>query len=82
MDLRGDGVDVIIARVESAVASYPHSSAYRMWPGPNSNTFTAWIGRSVPELGLTLPPTAIGKDYRCSVGTTTSGGGLYQPPAE
>jgi hypothetical protein len=34
-----------------------------MWPGPNSNTFTAWVGRAVPELAMDLPPTAIGKDY-------------------
>ena len=34
-----------------------------MWPGPNSNTFTAWIARAVPELELNLPSTAIGKDY-------------------
>ena len=34
-----------------------------MWPGPNSNTFTAWIGRAVPELEIDLPATAIGKDY-------------------
>jgi len=82
VDLRGDGVDAIIAGGESAVASYPYPSAYRIWPGPNSNTFTAWVGRSVPELKLTLPPTAIGKDYRCAVDTTVSGGGLYQPSAE
>ena len=30
---------------------------------PNSNTFIAHIGRSVPELHLDLPPTAIGKDF-------------------
>ena len=34
-----------------------------MWPGPNSNTFTAWVARAVPELEVDLPPTAIGKDY-------------------
>ena len=34
-----------------------------MYPGPNSNTFTAWVGRLIPELKLDLPPTAIGKDY-------------------
>ena len=33
------------------------------WPGPNSNTFVAWLGREVPELRLTLPSTAIGKDF-------------------
>ena len=36
--------------------------------GPNSNTFMAWIARRVPELGLDLPSTAIGKDY---LGPTT-----------
>ncbi len=46
-----------------AVAAYPFKRAYRTWPGPNSNTFTAAVGRAVPELGLDLPPTAIGKDY-------------------
>jgi hypothetical protein len=63
VDLRGEGVDALIARVEAAIAAYPYRSEYRTWPGPNSNTFTAHIGRAVPELRLDLPPTAIGKDY-------------------
>jgi hypothetical protein len=63
VDVRGDGVDALIARVEAAVASYPYPASYRTWPGPNSNTFVAHVGRAVPELRLTLPPTAIGKDY-------------------
>jgi len=62
-DLRGDGVDEVIARIEAAVASYPHAGVYRIWPGPNSNTFVAHIVRAVPELRVDLPPTAIGKDY-------------------
>ncbi len=63
VDRRGDGVDALIVRVEDAVAAYPYPSSYRAWPGPNSNTFTAYVGRAVPELGLHLPPTAVGKDY-------------------
>jgi hypothetical protein len=63
VDLRGDGVDDVVTRVEAAIAAYPYSASYRTWPGPNSNTFTAWVGRQVPELRLRLPPTAIGKDY-------------------
>ncbi len=62
-DLRGDGVDELITRVEAAVAAYPYPATYRTWPGPNSNTFTAYVGRAVPELRLRLPPTAVGKDY-------------------
>ncbi len=79
VDLRGEGVDAVIARVEAAVAAYPYPSSYRTWPGPNSNTFTAWVGREVPELRLKLPPTAIGKDYLPNgdvVGRTPSGTGV------
>jgi len=63
VDRRGAGVDELIAKVEAAVLAYPYPHSYRLWPGPNSNTFTAFVGRAVPELKLDLPPTAIGKDY-------------------
>lgn len=63
VDVRGPHVEALIEKVEAAVASYPYGDSYRMWPGPNSNTFTAHVGRAVPELRLELPPTAIGKDY-------------------
>ncbi len=63
VDRRGEGVEELIDKIEAAVRSYPHAEDYSTWPGPNSNTFTAYIGRQVPELGLDLPPTAIGKDY-------------------
>lgn len=63
VDRRGDGVDALITRIEAAVQAYPYPSSYRTWPGPNSNTFTAYVGRAVPELRLDLPATAIGKDF-------------------
>jgi len=62
-DLRGPGVDDIIRRIDIAAKSYPYMNDYRVWPGPNSNTFTAHVARAIPELKLDLPPTAIGKDY-------------------
>jgi hypothetical protein len=37
--------------------------SYHSWPGPNSNTFVAWVARSVPQLGLDVPANAIGKDF-------------------
>lgn len=63
LDLRGAEAAAVIDRIETAVATYPYQDSYTAWPGPNSNTFIAHIGRQVPELALRLPPTAIGKDY-------------------
>jgi uncharacterized protein DUF3750 len=63
VDRRGEGVDALIARVRAAVQAYPYPASYWTWPGPNSNTFTAYLGRAVPELRLDLPATAIGKDF-------------------
>ena len=63
LDRRGPDVEPLIDRIEQAVSDYPYEGEYRAWPGPNSNTFTAFVARQVPELRLDLPPTAIGKDY-------------------
>ena len=63
VDLRGEQATQAIPRIEAAVASYPFVHEYGLWPGPNSNTFTAHVGREVPELALDLPTTAIGKDF-------------------
>lgn len=74
----GDGVDALIERIDRVARAYPYARRYLAWPGPNSNTFTAHVARCVPELGLDLPPTAIGKDYlgaRC-IGPAPSGRGM------
>jgi Protein of unknown function (DUF3750) len=62
-ELRGEAATRAIQKIFDAVATYPYPNDYRLWPGPNSNTFTAYVGRQVPELRLDLPATAIGKDY-------------------
>jgi len=60
---RGTDVDDLIRRIDAAALTYPYAREYRVWPGPNSNTFIAHVLRAVPELSADLPPTAIGKDY-------------------
>ena len=75
----GADVDALIARLHSAARAYPHQHEYRLWPGPNSNTFIAYLGRAAPELHLDLPPTAIGKDYlpeAALLASAPSGGGV------
>jgi len=62
-ELRGADAEAVIDRLDAAVARYPYAGQYRVWPGPNSNTFTAFVLRELPELRADLPPTAIGKDY-------------------
>jgi Protein of unknown function (DUF3750) len=79
VDRRGPEVDALIDRLEAAIARYPYPEEYRTWPGPNSNTFVAYLGRQVPELGLDMPPTAVGKDYLDNGGPfarTPSGSGF------
>ncbi len=78
LDLRGDDTEAVIDDIEAAVAAYPHANEYRLWPGPNSNTFTAFVARAVPALMLDLPPTAIGKDYLSDtiIAGTPSGTGI------
>lgn len=63
VDVRGGVVDEVIKKIDKAAKTYPYKNTYSVWPGPNSNTFIAWIGRLVPELRIDLPPTAIGKDW-------------------
>lgn len=62
-EFRGEGVDQLISDVDKAAKTYPWPDSYKAFPGPNSNTFTAWIGRQVPGLGLDLPFSAIGSGY-------------------
>jgi hypothetical protein len=65
-DVKGAQAEALIPRIEAAIKDYPYSNYgdYVIWPGPNSNTFVAAMLRAVPELGATLPPNAVGRDYR------------------
>jgi len=65
LSLRGEKAAALIPEIEAAIGSYPHSSrgGYTIWPGPNSNSFVAHVLRQVPELGIVLPPNAVGRDY-------------------
>ena len=63
--LRGQAAEDLIPKVEQAITTYPFSQpgAYRVWPGPNSNSFVAYVIDAVPELGARLPSNAVGRDF-------------------
>ena len=65
-DIRGEQAASAIPKIEAAVKSYPYAGygSYRVWPGPNSNTFTATVLRAAPELAVAMPPEAVGRDFR------------------
>jgi hypothetical protein len=80
LDIKGAQAQALIPRIDAAIKAYRYANNgdYRMWPGPNSNTFIAAVLRAVPELGVTLPPNAVGRDYRDwpYLGLTDSGTGV------
>lgn len=59
----GDEAQTLVEEIRLAAESYPFPNDYKMWPGPNSNSFVAWIALEVPELGLDLPAKAIGQSW-------------------
>lgn len=63
LDMRGEKAEELIPQIYREVERYNYQYRYTMWPGPNSNSFVAEIGRRVPALQLDLPATAIGKDF-------------------
>jgi hypothetical protein len=79
-DISGAEAEKLIPRIERTVKAYDYSQTgdYRIWPGPNSNSFIAAILRTVPELCVNLPSNAVGRDFRYGLylGQTDSGTGL------
>ncbi len=65
VEIKGAEAERLIPQVEAAITAYVHGEpgGYRIYPGPNSNTFVAHVLRSVPDLGAVLPPDAVGRDY-------------------
>lgn len=62
-DIRGELAERLIPQIHKAIYEYPYPNRYDLWPGPNSNTLPAYIGRKIPELQLVMPADAIGKDF-------------------
>ena len=56
VDIRGEKAVALIPKVRNAIRAYDYGrfGDYRIWPGPNSNTFTAAVLRAVPEIEVTF----------------------------
>lgn len=58
----GEAARKLLSVLGAAFQAYPYRDRYRPWPGPNSNTFAAWVLR---QAGIQFPLhwKAIGKGY-------------------
>ncbi len=63
LSIEGKQAEVLIPKLQDVVSVYPWANEYSLFPGPNSNTFPAWVGKQIPELGLNMPFRAIGSGY-------------------
>jgi hypothetical protein len=79
-DLRGEAAEAMLPKIDAAIQQYQYRNAgdYRLWPGPNSNTFVAAVLRAIPEIAVAMPANAIGRDFRPLpyVGPSDSGTGV------
>lgn len=66
--LVGDKAESLIPQIAKAVHQYPYAKTYYAWPGPNSNTFIAYVLAQVPALNFIMPYNALGRDYGWSWG--------------
>jgi hypothetical protein len=66
-----------LADVMARSSEYPDRGRYLAWPGPNSNTYIAWVLRRA-GVAADLEPRAIGKDYLglAGVAISTTGTGV------
>jgi hypothetical protein len=64
-EVSGAQAAALIPRIEASIAAYPYAArgAYTVWPGPNSNSFVAWVVRNTEGFSAELPPVAVGKDW-------------------
>ncbi|WP_417877161.1 DUF3750 domain-containing protein [Vibrio sp.] len=63
LSIQGEKAQQLIPQIQRIVEHYPYADEYTLFPGPNSNTFPAWVGQQIPELNLDMPFRAIGSGY-------------------
>lgn len=51
-----------LSEVLNRVKTYPHCGKYRLWPGPNSNSFVAWVLREA-GIEFELDPRGVGRNF-------------------
>ncbi len=61
---RGKDAERLVKALYLSWDTYPYQRTYRALPGPNSNTYVAWVLRQA-NISYPLPWRAIGKNFHC-----------------
>ena len=58
--IEGPAAEALIPKIRPPWRAIPTTASgdYSVWPGPNSNSFVAYVLAAIPEAGIALPPTA------------------------
>ena len=59
----GEEAGRLMQIIQATPEEYPHRNRYWPWPGPNSNTYVAWVLQRAGFTGV-LGRRALGKNYR------------------
>ncbi len=62
--ITGDDAIHLIKILKKESPRYIYKNKYKMFPGPNSNTYAQFIINNSPELKINLPWNAFGKNYK------------------
>jgi hypothetical protein len=57
--------DAALALMRAISKAYPYCDTYRYWPGPNSNTYVAWVLRQA-GIDYRLGRLAVGERFPIS----------------
>ncbi|KZX82797.1 hypothetical protein A3715_05790 [Oleiphilus sp. HI0009] len=60
---RGEGADQLIEDILRVSRDYPWANEYTVFPGPNSNTYPAWVASQIEGFELDMPFRAIGSGW-------------------
>ena len=62
-EISGVKAEMAVKEIMEAAEHYPYPDSYQLLPGPNSNTFTAYLLRSCAACNMAMPGNAVGQYY-------------------
>jgi hypothetical protein len=59
----GSAAEKLAHFIEASSPIYPNKNLYKIFPGPNSNSYVGWVLRECPSPGMKIPWRAFGSSW-------------------